>query len=239
MDVLGCPVPDDCWVNVENGTWARAESDGVTFAAGILASQAAFAGRYTSVRFRELEGIVEEGRSLATLESLRSTAPFRIPVTARVTARNEALASRPKLLNDSPYDLGWLVRFVPTQPLDISRLLARPAAVRGALEAQITERHIHCYPAAPDLEMYEIGSECSATLAKLDEELTHRAPTDVVLLVTDDPTSPIELVRWSDRTGHTLLHHRFESNLHQFLIRKEAAPVPRVRRATTGQMDSA
>jgi glycine cleavage system H protein len=239
MEILGCSVPDDCWVDVENDTWTRGEADGTTFVTGVLAIQAAFAGRYTSVRFREVDGVIDRGRSVATLESLRSTAPFRMPVTGQVVARNEALAGRPKLLNDSSYDRGWVVRFVPAERQDIGKILSRPDAVRPLLEAQIKERRIHCYPAAPDLEMYEIGSECSATLAKLDEELTHRPADDVVLLVTDDPTSPIELVRWSDRTGHTVLHHRLEGNLHHFLIRKEAAPVPRRRRSATGEVEGA
>ena len=236
MEVLGCPLPDDCWVDLENDAWSRVEPDGVTFSAGVLASQAAFAGRYTSVRFRVLDGVIERGHNVALLESLRSTVPFRIPVTGRIVGRNEGLTRRPKMLNDSPYDRGWIVRYIPVSPSDVAGLLARPDAVRSALAARITERRIHCYPAAPDLEMYEIGSECSATLAKLDEELTRRSPDDVVLLVTDDPTSPIELVRWSDRTGHTLLYHRVDGNLHQFLIRKEAAPVPRVRRPGTGEL---
>ena len=236
MDVLGCPVPDDCWVDLENETWARADPDGPSFSIGVLALQAAFAGRYTSVRFRPVDHLIERGRSLATLESTRSTAPFRMPVTGRVIARNEALTQRPKLLNDSPYDRGWVARFEPSDPGEPGRVLARPADVRELLATRIRERHIRCYPATPDLEMYEIGSECSATLAKLDEELTHRAPEDVVLLVTDDPTSPLELVRWSDRTGHTVLHDRVEGNLHHFLIRKEVAPVPRVRNAATGEV---
>ena len=239
MDVLGCPLPDDCWVDLENDTWTRPEPGGVTCSAGVLASQAAFAGRYTSVRFRAVDGVIERGRSLATLESSRSTVPFRIPVTGRVIARNDALVTRPRLLNDSPYDQGWVVRFAPAEPPEVARLLARPANVRSILEARIRERHIHCYPATPDLEMYEIGLECSATLAKLDDELTRLAPNDVVLLVTDDPTSPIELIRWSDRTGHTVLHHRVDGNLHQFLVRKEATPVPRVRHASTGEMKGA
>lgn len=239
MDVLGCSVPDDCWVDIENDTWTRGEPDGTSFLAGVLASQAAFAGRFTSVRFRDVEGLVDRGRSVATLESSRTTVPFRLPVTARVVSRNEALSDRPKLLNDSPYDRGWVVRFVPASPPDVAHLLARPDAVRNVLEARIRERRIQCYPAAPDLEMYEIGSECSATLAKLDEELARRSAQDVVLLVTDDATSPIELVRWSDRTGHTVLHHRVEGALHHFLIRKEAAPVPRVRRAGTGEVPGA
>jgi glycine cleavage system H protein len=236
MEVLGCPVPDDCHVDAENDTWTRPDPDGLTFSVGLLASQAAFAGRYTSIRFRDVEGTVQRGRSLATLESLRSTSPFRMPVAGRLVARNEALGARPKLLNDSPYDRGWVARIVPSDPADVGRLLVTPAAFRATLEARIRELHIRCYPAAPDVEMYEIGSECSATLAKLDEELTRHPAEDVVLLVTDDPTSPIELVRWSDRTGHALLHHRAEGNLHHFLIRKEAAPVPRRRRAATGEL---
>lgn len=239
MEVLGCPLPDDCWVDLENDTWTRAEPDGENFSAGVLASQAAFAGRYTSVRFRPAEEVTERGRSVATLESVRSTSPFRMPVTARVLSRNEALAARPKLLNDSPYERGWVVRFLPLHPTEVRETLSRPSEVRTVLEQRVTERRIHCYPASPDIEMYEIGSECAATLAKLDDELLHRAPEDVVLLVTDDPTSPIELVRWSDRTGHTVVHHRLEGALHHFLIRKEAAPVPRLRRPTTGQVRNA
>lgn len=239
MEVLGCPLPDDCWVDLENDTWTRIDADGVSCSTGVLASQAAFAGRYTSVRFRDVEGLVDRGRSVATLESVRSTAPFRISVSGRILARNEALATRPKLLNDSPYERGWVARFAPSDPKDIARLLATPEKARSTLEALIAERRIRCFPATPDLEMYEIGSECSATLAKLDEELTHHPPDEIVLLVTDDPTSPIELVRWSDRTGHTVLHHRVEGKLHHFLIRKEAAPVPRMRRAATGELGSA
>lgn len=238
MEVHGCPLPDDCWVDLENDTWTRAEPDGATYSAGVLALQAAFAGRYTSVRFRAVEGVVERGRSVATLESARTTMPFRMPVTARLLALNEDLTGHPKLLNDSPYDRGWMVRFTPSRPTEVGELLSRPEAVRGVLEQRVTERRIHCYPAAPDTEMYEIGSECAATLAKLDEELQRRAPEEVVLLVTDDPTSPIELVRWSDRTGHTVLHHRAEAALHHFLIRKETAPVPRLRRSTTGEVGS-
>jgi len=64
---------------------------------------------------------------------------------------------------------------------------------------------------------------------KLNEELAARAPGDAILLVTDDPTSPIEMVRWSDQTGHPVLAHRKEGTLHHFLVRKEADPKPRRR----------
>ncbi len=77
--------------------------------------------------------------------------------------------------------------------------------------------------------MFEIGIECSAILTMLNEELTRWPAGSAVLLVTDDPTSPIEMERWSDQTGHALLARRREGNLHQFLVRKEAHPVPKRR----------
>ncbi len=227
MEVGGCPVPDDCLVDVENDVWARADGPGGAYVVGLLASHAAFAGRLLSVRFRPLEGLVERGRSVATIESGRLTGPVRLPFSGTIVERNPLLLERPKWVNDSPYDRGWFVRAVPADPNEPARTLARPEAARAALAAQIAERRIQCYPAAPDLEMIEIGSECSAILAKLDDELARRAPDDIVLLVSDDPTSPIELVRWTDRTGHTVLHHRVDGTLHRFLIRKEAHPVPR------------
>src|SRR5207249_3742863 len=43
---------------------------------------------------------------------------------------------------------------------------------------------------------------------------------DVVHLVTDDGTAPIEMVRWSDETGQPVIDERREGNLFHFLVRK-------------------
>jgi hypothetical protein len=101
--------------------------------------------------------------------------------------------------------------------------------VAESLRGKIREMRIHCLPAAPDVEMFEIGAECQAILVRLDEEIAQRAVDDVVHLVTDDPTSPIEMVRWSDRTGYPVLHQWAEANLRHFLVRRIAKPVPRRR----------
>src|SRR2546426_1046762 len=57
-------------------------------------------------------------------------------------------------------------------------------------------------------------------LAKLRELLTRVEVGAVVHLVTDDPTSPIEMVRWSDQTGQPVIDERREGNLFHFLVRK-------------------
>jgi TusA-related sulfurtransferase len=68
--------------------------------------------------------------------------------------------------------------------------------------------------------MFEIGTECAAVLVKLNELLTQVSVGEVVHLVTDDPTAPIEMVRWSDETGQPVIDERKEGPLFHFLVRK-------------------
>ncbi|MCI4340747.1 MAG: hypothetical protein L3J73_05745 [Thermoplasmata archaeon] len=232
MDVEGCPLPDDRWYDIENGVWLLPSADdGATARFGLIASLGAFAGRFLSIQYRPITGSIERGRSLATLESVRFTGAVRVPVTATVLARNPEVVASPKLLNNDPYGAGWVALLRLNDPTEPDRWLQRSTEAAGPLAAQIRERHVRCYPAVPDVELYEIGAECAAVLARLDEEVQRIAPGEVVLLVTDDPTSPIEMVRWSDRTGHRVLARRTEDRLEHFLVRREADPRPRRRDA--------
>lgn len=228
MDVLGCRLPDDLLYDVENGVWVRPPTGGAgTATLGVIASLAAFAGRFTSVTFRPVDGHIGRGRSVATVESVRYTGAVRLPVDGELHERNLSLPGRPRLLNDAPYAEGWVATFRPDAPADLAERLVPVGEAAPRIEEQIVRQRIRCYVAIPDLELYEIGAECSAILARVDEELARREANDVLLLVTDDPTSSIELVRWSDRTGHTILDHRREGTLDHFLLRKEAHPTPR------------
>jgi glycine cleavage system H protein len=229
MEVDGCPLPEDRLYDLENEVWLKAGPGPTDATLGFVSSLVAFAGRFQSVSYRAVEGVVLRGRSIATVESMRFTGAVRVPVDATVLERNAAIVARPKLVNDDPYGAGWLARLTLGAPLSPSDHLRSASEVRERFAERIRELRIRCYPASPDVELYEIGAECSAILARLDEEVARRADGEVILLVTDDPTSPIEMVRWSDRTGHSVLAHRREDRLEHFLVRREAEPKPRRR----------
>jgi glycine cleavage system H protein len=233
VDVEGCPLPDDRRYDLENDVWAQEEPGTGTLRLGLMSPIVSFAGKFTGVTFRDIAGPQAKGRSVATVESVRFTGAVRLPVDAEVVARNDAILTRPKLLNDSPYDDGWVVRVRPADPGAV-RTLLDSAAVAELVREKVRTMRIHCLPAAPDVEMFEIGAECQAILVRLDEELLPRPVDDVVHLVTDDPTAPIEMVRWSDRSGYPVLHQWAEGNLRHFLVRKVADPKPRRRRIPTG-----
>jgi glycine cleavage system H protein len=229
VEILGCLLPEDRLYDLEHDVWWSPE--GPEARLGLMGTLAAFAGPFVSASFRPVEGPVSRGRSVATVESARYTGAVRLPVEGVVVERNQALPGRPRLLNDAPYGAGWVVRVRPTHPEEVERYLETAEQVAARLEERIRTQRIRCWPATPDLELYEIGVECSAVLTVLNEELARRPAGTHVLLVTDDPTSPIETVRWSDQTGHPVLAHRVEGNLHQFLVRKEADPRPRRRQS--------
>jgi glycine cleavage system H protein len=229
VEIDGCPLPEDRLYDLEHDVWWVPEGGSGTARLGLLGTLTAFAGPFTSFAFRPVTGVVGAGRSIATVESVRFTGAVRLPVEAEIVERNPRLPERPRLLNDAPYGDGWVAKVRPVHPEEVLVRLERADQIAARLAERIRTQRIRCWPVTPDLEMFEIGLECSAILTMLNEELLRRPGGTHVLLVTDDPTSPIEMVRWSDQTGHSILAHRTEGNLQQFLVRKEAHPVPRPR----------
>ena len=181
----------------------------------------AIAGKFASTRIRPVGTRVERGRSLGTLESLKFVGPIPAPVSGIVSKANTDAVKRPKLLNDAPYDEGWIVRLKPLRFREERVFLSRALDATEVFKKKIAEFHARCFKAFPDHEMYEIGTECSAVLVRLNELLATVPIGDVVHLVTDDPTSYVEMVRWTDQTDHELVDWRQEGSLFHFVVRKE------------------
>jgi glycine cleavage system H protein len=229
MEIDGCLLPEDRFYDAEVEVWLKPSTDGRTARIGLAGWLASFAGKFQSVTFRPVDGLLEAGRSVATVESIRYTGAVRLPVAGTVLERNDALAAQPKLVNNHPYDEGWIAVLALREPSEPERTLTGAAGAAAHLAEKIARLRVRCFPAVPDAELIEIGAECQAILVRLNEEIDRLAPEDVVLLVTDDPTAPIEMVRWEDRTGHRVIYHRREGALHQFLVRRERHPSPRAR----------
>ncbi|MCI4338074.1 MAG: hypothetical protein L3J72_02070 [Thermoplasmata archaeon] len=235
MELGGCPFPEDAHFDAEHDVWVRAAPTPGVYRLGITSSLSAFAGRILAIRHRTVGAELHPGESVATIESLRYTGAVRLPLTGVGAVPNRAIVARPRLLNDSPYEEGWVIEFRPVHPAEVDRL-PRGRAATEALTSRIAVLRVRCEGPVPDVEVVELGSDCSAVLARLDTELALRAPGDILRLVSDDPTSPLEMVRWADRTGHTVLGSYREGTVHRFLVRREASPTPRTRSAETGRV---
>jgi len=56
---------------------------------------------------------VEAGEAFVVVESVKAASDVYCPLAGQVTARNEALASAPELINQDPYGAGWMLRMRP------------------------------------------------------------------------------------------------------------------------------
>lgn len=218
MRVLNCDFPDDLYYDVENDVWFKPESDS-TGRVGVSTVLSFLAGKIQKVKLRSELKSVSVGQSLGTIESATYFGAVRSPVDGTLSKLNSSLREDPKELNSSRFDAGWIAEYESYDKDSLSRLYLGEKA-KEKLEARIKELRVKCFKLIPDEQLYSIGTECSTTLANLDEMFAKMPGGGVVHLVTDDPTADIELVRWKMRTGNELVEARKEDNLRHFIIRK-------------------
>jgi glycine cleavage system H protein len=80
-------------------------------------------GDIVYVELPEIGSKVAKEDILVEVESTKSVGEVYAPVSGEIVAVNEAVGANPELVNNSPYQDGWLVEIEPDGELDISKLL--------------------------------------------------------------------------------------------------------------------
>jgi glycine cleavage system H lipoate-binding protein/TusA-related sulfurtransferase len=219
LEIDHCVFPDDLLYDLDNNTWLRVEESGEA-TVGVTSLLPAIAGKLTLARLKSTGVAIQRGQSLGTLESQKFVGPIPSPVSGILLKTNGLIVDRPKIINDSPYEEGWIARLKPSH-LTLERiLLSKSGESRILLAQKIADFHVRCFRAFPDHEMSEIGTECSAVLIRLNDLLATIPAGEVVHLVSDDPTAYVEMEVWSERTGQSLVDWRKEGNLFHFIVKK-------------------
>jgi glycine cleavage system H protein len=77
---------------------------------------------------------VEQMGKIGEIESVKSVSDLYSPVSGEVAERNEAVLSKPELVNQDPYGEGWLVRIRLSDRAQLDNLLTAEeyAALTGS-----------------------------------------------------------------------------------------------------------
>ncbi len=218
MRIDNCLFPENLLYDTENFVWiSNKEKETVTI--GITTIMASVAGRLFSIKLKPVGTKVEKGKSCGVLESVKYFGVIRAPISGTIVEVNKSLMDNPKLANDFPYTQGWFLMIRPSGIMDL-KVLETIEDCQDKMSLAIQKLRVRCFVAFPDHEMFEIGVECSATLAKLDDLLEKISTGEVIHLVSDDPTADIEMLRWSEEKGQSLLETRKEGNLFHFIVKK-------------------
>ncbi|WP_306331462.1 glycine cleavage system protein GcvH [Vibrio injensis] len=89
--------------------WVRDNGDG-TVTIGISEHAQAMLGDVVFVELPELESEYDAGDNFSLVESVKAASDIYAPVSGIVIEVNEELAERPELINEEPYESGWIVK---------------------------------------------------------------------------------------------------------------------------------
>lgn len=97
----------------ESHEWLRVEDDGVV-TVGISDHAQALLGDLVFVELPEAGTEFVAGDECCVVESVKAASDVYMPISGEVVAVNEALADEPEIINNSPYDSGWLFKIQPS-----------------------------------------------------------------------------------------------------------------------------
>jgi glycine cleavage system H protein len=100
--------------------WARIQGDVATI--GVTDHAQRELGDIVFVEMPKVGQTITAGESFGTIEAVKTVAELYAPVTGTVTEINEALAQDAGVINQEPYEKGWIIKVkisdAPTQLLD-------------------------------------------------------------------------------------------------------------------------
>jgi glycine cleavage system H protein len=117
-------LPDDLRYT-EDHEWARSEGDNIRVGIDDYAQDQL--GDIVYVDLPQKGDTFSKGEEFGTVESVKAVSELFIPVGGEVIEINTNLEDTPELVNNSPYDKGWMILIKPDDPAELDTLMDKDA----------------------------------------------------------------------------------------------------------------
>jgi len=116
--------------------WARIEEKLVAIGITSYASE-----QLSDIVYVELPAEEEatKGSPLGTLESVKAVSDVYSPISGKIEEVNHRLQDEPELLNNDPYEEGWIIKVNPTTKEDLADLMDAAAYEKFVEEQEEVE----------------------------------------------------------------------------------------------------
>lgn len=115
-------LPDDVCYTTEH-EWGRLEGDKVR--AGVSDYAQDQLGEIVFVELPQVGETFGKGEEFGTLESVKAVSELFMPLGGEIIAVNEKLRESPELVNQEPYQGGWMIEIKPDNPAEFDSLLKK------------------------------------------------------------------------------------------------------------------
>lgn len=102
--------------------WLRDEGNG-EFTVGITEHAQETLGDMVFVDLPDVGDVVSAGEDCAVVESVKAASDIYAPISGEIIAVNSALSDSPELVNESPYQEGWIFRIKMSDDSQLADLI--------------------------------------------------------------------------------------------------------------------
>lgn len=102
--------------------WARDEGNGI-YTVGITEHAQGLLGDMVFVELPEVGDSVTQGDDCAVAESVKAASDIYAPLSGEIVEVNDALTDSPELVNNSPYEDGWMFKIKVSDDAELATLL--------------------------------------------------------------------------------------------------------------------
>ena len=111
--------------------WIADNGDG-TVTIGITALATEQLGDLVYVELPKIGAKLARGASAAVVESTKAASDVYAPISGEIIDANAGLGATPQLVNESPYEKGWLFKLRLANKGELAELLSRDAYAKSA-----------------------------------------------------------------------------------------------------------
>jgi len=109
--------------------WVRVEGDEAVIGISDYAQDQLGDIVYIELPWDAGQNVADEVK-FGDIESVKATSELISPISGSIVSVNQALKENPELINDYPYEKGWMLRIKVTNPAEIDALMDADAYLK-------------------------------------------------------------------------------------------------------------
>jgi glycine cleavage system H protein len=82
-------------------------------------------GDIVSIELPKAGGVFRQGQTMAIVDSVKASSDIYTPISGEIVEVNDGLFEKPEVINQSPYDSGWIAKIKPSNMEEFESLMTK------------------------------------------------------------------------------------------------------------------